>query len=216
MKAPQDADSRGQILYLLKSRGPQPVRSLVARLGLTAMGIRQHLARLEEEGLVAFEVQNQGPGRPARVWRLTEEAQSRFPATYADLTLDLLQHTRAALGREGLAKVLEARTQSQINAYRQRMPRGATLGRRVAALARLRAEEGYMAESKRHSDGSFTLVENHCPICAAARICQGLCENEIHLFQQALGPGIHIERSEHILDGERRCAYRIRPSRNVG
>ena len=207
-----DADTRERILYLLKSRGPQPVRALAPKLGLTPMGVRQHLARLEEQGLVDYRTENQGPGRPARVWRLTEAAAERFPATYADLTLDLLQSTRRALGGEGLAKVLEARTQTQIQTYRQRIPRTATLARRVSALARLRSEEGYMAEWHRNRDGSLTLIENHCPICAAARVCQGLCDNEIELFRRTLGKSIHIERTEHILDGARRCAYRIRSS----
>ena len=39
---------------------------------------------------------------------------------------------------------------------------------RAVLLAEQRAEEGYMAEVKRHPDGSLLLIENHCPICVAA------------------------------------------------
>jgi hypothetical protein len=38
----------------------------------------------------------------------------------------------------------------------------------VAELARIREEEGYMAEWNPEQDGSLFLIENHCPICAAA------------------------------------------------
>ena len=55
------------------------------------------------------------------------------------------------------------------------------------------------------------LVENHCPICAAATACQGLCRDELALFQKVLGPNVEVERTEHILAGARRCAYVIRP-----
>ncbi|MES2724598.1 MAG: MarR family transcriptional regulator, partial [Pseudomonadota bacterium] len=56
----------------------------------------------------------------------------------------------------------------------------------------------------------FLLVENHCPICAAAAACQGFCRAELMVFRAVLGPGVHIERTDHILAGARRCAYRIK------
>jgi predicted ArsR family transcriptional regulator len=54
------------------------------------------------------------------------------------------------------------------------------------------------------------LVENHCPICAAARACHGICSGEPELFQAALGDGVRIQRTEHQLAGARRCTYEIR------
>jgi predicted ArsR family transcriptional regulator len=57
--------------------------------------------------------------------------------------------------------------------------------------------------------GGFLLVENHCPICAAARVCQGFCRSELELFREVLGPGVEVERTEHVLAGGRRCAYRV-------
>ena len=67
-----------------------------------------------------------------------------------------------------------------------------------------------MAEVSRRRDGSFVLVENHCPICAAARACQGFCRDELGLFRRIL-VGAKVERTEHLLAGARRCAYRIEP-----
>jgi predicted ArsR family transcriptional regulator len=79
----------------------------------------------------------------------------------------------------------------------------------VAKLAELRSEEGYMADWRVLPDGSYVLSENHCPICAAARLCQGFCRSELAVFRSALGPSVTVERAEHILLGARRCAYRI-------
>jgi predicted ArsR family transcriptional regulator len=73
----------------------------------------------------------------------------------------------------------------------------------------VRTEEGYMAEVRREKGGSFLLVENHCPICAAANACQGFCSTELDLFRSVLGPGVEVERVEHIVSGDRRCAYRV-------
>jgi predicted ArsR family transcriptional regulator len=65
-----------------------------------------------------------------------------------------------------------------------------------------------MAECQQTADG-YLLVENHCPICVAATTCQGLCRAEQEVFQQALGNDVSVERTEHIIQGDRRCAYRI-------
>ena len=66
------------------------------------------------------------------------------------------------------------------------------------------------AEAQRQRDGSFLLIENHCPISAAANVCPKLCEAEMEVFLAILGAGVIIERAEHILAGARRCVYRIR------
>ena len=85
---------------------------------------------------------------------------------------------------------------------------GADLGERVARLAEARTREGYMAESRAEGEG-YLLVENHCPICVAATVCQGFCRAELDTFRQVLGPDALVERTEHIVNGDRRCAYRI-------
>ena len=66
-----------------------------------------------------------------------------------------------------------------------------------------------MAEVKRDGKDGFLFIENHCPICAAATACQGFCSTELDLFRTVLGRNVIVERIEHILSGERRCAYRI-------
>jgi predicted ArsR family transcriptional regulator len=84
------------------------------------------------------------------------------------------------------------------------------LGERVARLAEVRTREGYMAESWAEGDG-YLLVENHCPICVAPTVCQGFCRAELDTFRQVLGPDASVERTEHIVNGDRRCAYKIAP-----
>jgi predicted ArsR family transcriptional regulator len=64
-------------------------------------------------------------------------------------------------------------------------------------------------EAESGTGGGFLLVENHCPVCAAARTCQGLCASELEVFRRVLGPDVTVERSDHILAGARRCAYRV-------
>jgi predicted ArsR family transcriptional regulator len=200
-----------QILFLLKTRGPRTAQQLAELLELTSMGARRHLEAAEERGFVTFEDVAEKVGRPARRWLLTDAGHARFPDRHADLTLQLITQVRALFGEEGMDKLISAREQASEAFYRQAIGQGAALPERVQALALARDVEGYMAEVEQHQDGTLLLVENHCPICAAARECQNFCRSELDVFQRVLGPGCKVQREEHILAGERRCAYRIKP-----
>ena len=79
---------------------------------------------------------------------------------------------------------------------------------RLDALAARRTNEGYVAAVEKQG-GDYLLVENHCPFCVAARACSGLCSAELAVFRHALGDDVEVERTDHILAGARRCAYRI-------
>jgi predicted ArsR family transcriptional regulator len=203
--------ARDRVLLQLKTRGPATAAKLAERLDVTPMAIRQHLGALENEGLVDHTEERRPVGRPARVWDLTAEAASRFPDTHADLTVELISAVRDVFGEEGLERLIHTRSLKQRRSYRERLPPPeAPLVERVAALAEIRREEGYMADWHEEPDGSFLLVENHCPICAAASLCQGFCSDELQLFREMLA-GATVERGEHLLSEARRCAYRVTP-----
>ena len=206
-----EGKTRRAIVRLLKQEGALDSASLARRLKLTPMAVRQHLYQLQREKLVAAEERRVPLGRPAKFWQLTRAADRLFPEAYAELTLALIGAVGETLGPSGMQKVLAARSAAQRAAYGARIARSAPLREKLRDLARVRTEEGYMAEVRRDG-GSFLLIENHCPICAAANACQGFCSAELDLFRSVLGPGISIERAEHIVSGDRRCVYRVTPA----
>jgi len=179
------------------------------RLGVSRQAALQTLERLAAEGLVAHATERRGVGRPRRLWSLTDKAQARFPDTHAQLTVEMLEAVREEFGEAGVERLIARRERAAETAYATAMAPAKTLEARVARLAELRAAEGYMAEWSRLPEGGWLLVENHCPICAAASACQSFCRAELTLFQMMLGPDAAVERTDHILAGARRCAYRI-------
>jgi len=146
-----------------------------------------------------------------RLWQLTELGHARYPDRHAALTVDILGQVRALFGEAAIDRLIEAREASSEAAYRAAIDPAATPAQRAASLAVLREAEGYMAEVQQEPDGSLLLVENHCPICSAARACQNFCRSELAVFKRVLGPDLRVERVEHQLAGARRCAYRIAP-----
>lgn len=201
--------TRRAIVKLLKQEGPTDAVTLATRLDVTAMAVRQHLYELQKEGLVTYTEEPRPMGRPAKLWQLTPAADRLFPEAYAELSLSLIQSIKTAFGDEGLDRLLAIRTEQQIAAYQTQLAKQASLKQRLEALAAQRTEEGYMAEVQSLADGSYLLIENHCPICAAAAACTGFCTGELEVFRTVLGPDAAVERKEHILAGERRCVYRV-------
>lgn len=204
--------SDDRILFQIKTRGPQTAADIGTRLGMTPTGARQHLVRLQADGLVEGEEQRQKRGRPTRLWRLTDHGHGRFPDRHSDLTLEFLRSTQAVFGKAGLEKLVRHREDDSLARYRRLVPRRLPLRAKLRALADARSQEGYMARVIAERDGSFLLVEDHCPICAAAATCQALCRSELAIFQKILGDGIMVQRIDHLLAGARRCAYRVQRS----
>jgi predicted ArsR family transcriptional regulator len=215
VQAPGERKTRRAITRLLKTEGPIDSAQLAQRLGLTAMAVRQHLYALQREGLVVSEERPVPIGRPAKFWRLTREADHLFPEAYAELSVALIDSVKDAFGEEGLERVLTSRCARQRADYGRRIRPHDSLDKKLDELARVRTEEGYMAEVRKEEDGGFLLVENHCPICAAANACQGFCSTELDLFRSVLGRGVSVERAEHIIKGDNRCVYRVKPQKST-
>ncbi len=199
-----------KIIQLLKTEGPCTAKYLADELSLTTMGIRQHMLALEASGDVEFEDRKAARGRPTRFWRLTEKANRYFDDRHEELTLQMIESVRNVFGDDGLEQLIQHREQESMKLYQSVLSDCKSLKSKLDALARLRSEEGYMAKVMEDESGLW-LIEDHCPICAAATQCQNFCRSELSMFRSLLADVASVKREEHIVKGARRCAYRIKP-----
>jgi predicted ArsR family transcriptional regulator len=146
------------------------------------------------------------------MWSLTPQASSLFPDTHAQLTVDLIGAIRCELGEKAFSRLLQRRANAIASAYRTRLAGENEMPGKLAALAEIRSAEGYMARLEELPREGYLLIEDHCPICAAATACQGFCSIELEVFKGLLDEGWQIERQDHLLSGARRCTYRITPA----
>lgn len=199
-----------KILNLLKVQGALTAKSLADELGLTTMGIRQHVLALEETGDVTYTDHKAARGRPTRFWSLTEKSNDHFANRHDELTVQLIDSVIAVFGDDGLEKLIANREESSMRAYRLALADRFGVEEKLTMLAKLRSDEGYMA-TVTVKDDFYWLLENHCPICAAATKCVNFCRSELQLFQHLFEDIALITREEHIVEGARRCAYKVVP-----
>ncbi|MCB1670864.1 MAG: MarR family transcriptional regulator [Gammaproteobacteria bacterium] len=202
--------SQQNILGQLKQHGGQSVKVLARRLDMTTMGIRQHLADLLHIGLVTTSVETrQTRGRPLHLWELTELGHSQFPDSHREESCELIEVIREKLGGAVLDDLVDLRNEKLADQYRRFLADKSDLGERIRALASLRTRDGYMAEVRFLPDQNWLLIENHCPIVGLAQSCNHYCRAELELFQNLLGDLATVVRTEYLLEGNRRCAYKI-------
>jgi len=210
-KRPKELKTRKAIMDILKQEGAQDSKTLAERLGVTAMAVRQHLYALQEEKLLVYTEVARPKGRPAKMWELTPAANRFFPDGNSALLVDMIGLIDTVLGDNALASLITKRADQQFSAYQLRLEEALSLHDKLTMIAEIRTEEGYMADVEEKADGSYLLIENHCPICAAATACQNFCSAEQTLFQKLLQNDAQIERIEYILEGNRRCVYEVKP-----
>ena len=178
--------TRREILSLIKRRGPMTVQELSRSLEITPMGVRQHLAILERDGFVQSNGVRRGQGRPSRVYGITLEGDKMFPRTYEQIATLFLDDLKALEGEAKVEALLEFRRKRQLEQYRERMA-DKEFPERVAVLAEMRNDEGYLAERQQQDKDTFVLIEHNCPIRAVADAYRQVCACELTLFSEALG-----------------------------
>jgi predicted ArsR family transcriptional regulator len=206
---PELSDTKRRIVERLKRVESATATDLAGEFGLTDTALRQHLDSLEAAGLVTRSTaEPTGRGRPPVHWQLAPAAAGAFPDRHGELTVDLIGSVRSALGEKALDRVIAARSDRQAAGYALALGDTNNLRNRLQRLADLRSDEGYLAEVRPDGD-AYILVEHHCPIRDAAAACGELCTAELDVFRRALGSDVTVTRTQHVLTGDRRCAYRV-------
>ncbi|MDP2573156.1 transcriptional regulator [Vibrio penaeicida] len=199
-----------RILNKIKREGAITAKKLSQDLSMTTMGARQHLQSLEDEGFLDFDDIKAKVGRPTRHWALTDKGHAQFFDGHSDLMINMIDAVESVFGKEGMEKVTAEREATTLRQYQTAMAHCKTLEEKLNVLTELRDSEGYMVELLKNEQG-FELIENHCPICRAAKRCPNLCLSELNVFRKLLGKDYSVTRTEHIIQGKRRCSYQISP-----
>ena len=200
------SEGRRGVLSAIKEAGEVSAEQIARSLGVTVGGVRQHLAALEGEGLVAHRDERRGPGRPRRHYCITPAGEALWPKRYGQLTNQLLDFVRQE-SPELVDKVFSRRGEARVERAAKRLS-GLDFDSRVEELTRILDEDGYLAECRREADGSWLVVEHNCAILDVAQRYGAACTSELAFLRAAM-PDASVDRIKHKMAGDFVCAYRI-------
>lgn len=208
-RSPGMGATRRAILTSLKRRGPSAVADVRADVLHTVATLREHLVALAREGLVRRHgTRRAGPGRPEVLWALTPAAEELFPqrdgAVLGELVTWLGGHGGAAL----LARFFGGRTGARRREARRRL-RGKRGAARVAEVAAMLSEEGYLSEATEGVGGQAALRIYHCPVRDLVAATDLPCRTELGLVRDLLGGT--LTRVEHAAHLGGTCTYGVGP-----
>ncbi len=207
--------TRQQILDHLRREGRATVKDLGACLGLTSTGIRQHLTVLERDGLVEAYEERGHVGRPALVYRLTEQGDAVYPKQYDELAIILLEEVRNVAGAQALQTLLKRVAGRLAEPYLERLE-GRPLAERVQETSQIIQDRGCLADWVQ--DGDDLLIEQYtCPFPNVARSNSSVCALDVEFIRRLVGVDARLSKS--LLRQDRSCTYRIRaaqPARVAG
>ena len=199
----KESGSRAKILALLRERD-STVHELATRIGLTKPGIRAHLVKLEQDGLVRRGGSQSGSRKPHVLYALTQTAVHAFPNAYPLLLSQLLGtlldrlHPRAVsayLRQVGREIALEAAKEASGKSPSER--------RRIA----LRVLGALGGEAfLRKTNGTEFIEGKSCPLCAVTASHPEACLIAQAALEEVIGQPVR----EHCLRGPRpRCRFQI-------
>lgn len=194
--------TRGEILGLLR-RGPKTVSELAEEVGLTGNAVRAHLAVLERDRLIEQEGVRRGVGKPAAIYRMTEEAEGVFPKGYAAVLREVFGLLEDRLDPGELEEfVRSVGRRAAASAEVEGLDRGARMEAAVAFLGEL----GAAAEIEEQQGGGVLIRGFSCPLSAVVGQHPEACVMVEELVAQLVGAPVRecCDRS-----GRPRCSFRV-------
>ena len=201
------SEPKKKLLYYLKIMQQAGLEELANVMKVSRMAVHKHLDLLQQRGLVEGIETRGHVGRPRMVYQLTSQSKSVFPKSYGAIATHALDFIERNMGKEGVKKVLYERQGELFDQYYKRL-KGLDFNKQVKELARIRDEEGYIAESRSKSDGKHVLLEYNCPIIHIAEKHWEACSTETELFEKLLGA--NIDTTHRAAKGDLICKFVIK------
>ena len=204
------SEPKKKIIYYLKVMQQANLEELSSVMKISRMAVHKHLNILQKRGLIeSAETRGQQVGRPRMIYQLTNQSKTIFPKSYSAIATHALDFIERNMGNDGVVKVLQERQEELFDQYYDRL-KDLDFDQKVKELAKIRDEEGYMAESKNESKNRRVqiILEYNCPIIHIAEKHWEACTVETKLFEKLLGA--KIETTHRAAKGDLVCKFVIK------
>jgi predicted ArsR family transcriptional regulator len=196
---------------LLENKAGLTVEEISQALQITRNAIRQHLAGMERDGLVAPSITRPTGGRPEQLYVLGTKGRELFPRQYSWFAQVLIKSICGEAGRDGLSTRLAGIGERIARQLRMQNPLPEYLAQRVASLAELMTNLGYHARASAATDKAPAIEANNCVFHHLAAQFPEVCQFDLALLATYVGS--NVEHDECMVRGGQVCRFRFKPER---
>ncbi|HEY5982106.1 MAG TPA: ArsR family transcriptional regulator [Anaerolineales bacterium] len=203
--------TRDRIMQTLLRQPRRTITELAEAVGINPISVRHHLSNLQVEGLVRFEEERHGVGRPRLVYILTEAGMEKFPTRYLRLTTRLLAQMKESMPGPIVTKLFSQVAEDLASEYADQVS-GLGMEERLDFVKDLLAEEGFTVEWQKQGD-EYHIDEISCPYYQIGVSHPEVCTVDQALISKMLA--LPAERVQCVLSGSAHCTYVVQPTRTV-
>ena len=201
-------DRQKQLLkFLLKTKSGLTVDELSRGLKITRNAVRQHLAALESDGLIALGPTRPSGGRPQQLYALTEKGKEVFPRHYSWFAQLVMEAIKREHGAEGLRDRLGEIGAGVAEQLRNQSPGLGTREQKVEKLAAAMDQLGYNARTVASADKAPVIEADNCVFHELAMKNPEICH-----FDLAMMGGFtdsKVDHQECMARGGNVCRFRF-------
>jgi predicted ArsR family transcriptional regulator len=201
-------DRRKQLMrHLLRHKTGTSIDELAIAIGVTRTAVRQHLAALSQEGLVAPAGQRATGGRPQRLFVLTQEGREAFPRRYSWFAQLLIEAMAKEHGAGGLRIRLGRIASAVVGQLRRGAMEKDSRRQRVGKVSQLMDELGYDARTGKDIAGAPTIEADNCVFHELAMRNPEVCQFDLSLLSGLTGSKVELD--ECMARGGHVCRFRF-------
>jgi predicted ArsR family transcriptional regulator len=205
-------ERRKQLMrHLLRHKTGCSIDELALAIGVTRTAVRQHLAALSQEGLVAPGGQRATGGRPQQLFVLTPQGREAFPRRYSWFAQLLIEAMAKEHGASGLRIRLGRIASAVVAQLRQRAPEKDSRQQKVAKVSKLMDELGYDARTGIGIAGAPAIEADNCVFHELAMNNPEICQFDLSLLSGLTGSKVELD--ECMARGGHVCRFRFTPPR---
>lgn len=195
--------------HLLRHKSGASIDELAQTGGVTRTAVRQHLASLMSDGLVAVAGARPSGGRPQQLFVLTPVGKESFPRRYSWFAQLLIEAMGQEHGAAGLRLRLARIASAVVAQLQQRTPGLAGRRQKIEKLSEVMDELGYDARTGRNVGGLPTIEADNCVFHELAMKNPAVCQFDLALLSGFSGSKVELD--ECMARGGHVCRFRFTP-----
>ncbi len=195
---------------LLRTKSGMTVDELSRKLEVTRNAVRQHLASLENDGLIEPGNSRPSGGRPEQLYVLSDKGKEIFPRQYSWFAELVVESIRDEAGEDVLNDRLERMGTRIADQLLAQTPQATDQQQQVEKLAGIMQQMGYNTGGATVVDGQPVIEADNCVFHNLAMKNPEICRFDIAMMEKFTGG--KIDHQECMALGGNICRFAFSPA----